>query len=115
LERVNDQMTIARREVLVDELLSWPGVTVGPHRFGGIEFLFEGKEIGHLHGDYLVDLLLPKSKRDEAVATELAQPHHMYPDSGWVSIYLKSDKDIIKAVELLHLKYEYLMKNRNGS
>jgi hypothetical protein len=39
-----------------------------PHRFGGVEFSFEGKEIGYLHGDYFVDLLLPKSKRDEMVA-----------------------------------------------
>jgi hypothetical protein len=99
----------------LDELLSWTGVTVQDHRYGGIEFIFEGKEIGHIHGDYLIDLFLPKSKRDEVVANGFAQPHHMYPDSGWVSVYLKSDKDIIKAVELLHFKYEYLMKNRNGS
>ncbi|NHN32651.1 luciferase domain-containing protein [Paenibacillus agricola] len=44
-----------------------------PHRYGGFEFLFEGKEIGHLHGDHLVDLLLPKSKRDEWVTSRRAE------------------------------------------
>jgi hypothetical protein len=105
-------MAINRREALVGELLLWPGVTVQPHRFGGIEFLFDGTEIGHLHGDHLVDLLLPKSIRDEMVATGSAEPHHMYPESGWMSVYLKSDSDMIKAVELLRFKYERLMKKR---
>ncbi|WP_141432478.1 luciferase family protein [Bacillus sp. 03113] len=98
-----------RKEVLIDEFLSWPGVTQKPHRFGGIEFLFEGKEIGHIHGNHLVDLLLPKSKRDEAVADGSAQPHHMYPDSGWVSVYLKSDTDMVNAIKLMRFKYEYLI------
>lgn len=105
-------MTSSRREVLVDELLTWAGVTMGPHRFGGIEFLLEGKEIGHLHGDNLVDLLLSKSKRDEVVAAGLAQPHHIYPDSSWVSIYLKSDQDINHAIELLRFNYDRI-KNKS--
>jgi hypothetical protein len=89
-----------RKAVLVDELLSWPGVMVQPHRFGGIEFLVEGKEIGHLHGDYLLDLLLPKSNRDELIAAGRAKPHHIFPESGWLSIYLKSEEDIVNAVEI---------------
>ncbi|WP_411829605.1 luciferase family protein [Paenibacillus favisporus] len=107
-------MTISRREVLSEELLSWTGVTVNPHRFGGIEFLYGGKEIGHLHGDHLIDLLLPKSKRDDVVATGLANPHHMFPHSGWVSIHLKSERDMTNAVELLRFKYEYLVKKIDG-
>lgn len=105
-----DQKMTTLREVLIGELLSWPGVTHQPHRFGGIGFLYKGKEIGHLHGDRLVDLLLPKSVRDQAVAAGRAHPHHMYPDSGWVSVYLESDKDISKAVELLRFKYDDLVK-----
>lgn len=104
-----------RKKALVDELLSWPGVTAQSHRFGGTEFLFEGNEIGHLHGDNLVDMPLPKSMRDEMIAAGRAQPHHLFPESGWVSVYLKSDADIVNAVELLHLKYEHLMQKRNES
>jgi hypothetical protein len=33
------------------QLPNWPGVTVEPHRFGGIEFREGRREIGHLHGD----------------------------------------------------------------
>lgn len=105
-------MSTSGKAVLTDELLSWAGVTVQPHRFGGIEFVIEGKEIGHLHGDYLVDLLLPKSERDEWIAAGKAEPHHIYPESGWVSIYLKTEEDVAHAIEILHSKYERMTKGR---
>jgi len=101
-------MMLNVRQMLSDQVLSWPGVTVQPHRFGGIEFLYKGTEIGHLHGDHLVDLLFPKPLRDHLVATGRAQPHHMYPNSGWVSVYITSGDDVAKAMELLRMKYESL-------
>ncbi|MEW9701237.1 luciferase family protein [Paenibacillus sp. SI8] len=100
---------------LIDQLLTWPEVIQQPHRFGGIEFQFRGKEIGHLHGDYLVDLLLPKAVRDQLVASGRAEPHHMFPDSGWVSVYLKSNEDVHRAIELLRLKYEDLVTRQAKS
>jgi hypothetical protein len=105
-------MQTNRKEALTDELLSWPGVTNQLHRFGGIEFLFQVKEIGHLHGDHLVDLLLPKSQRDEWIAAGRAKPHHIFPESGWLSIYLKSEEDVVNAVEILRTKYERMSKGR---
>ncbi|OGX68731.1 MAG: hypothetical protein A2189_02170 [Paenibacillus sp. RIFOXYA1_FULL_44_5] len=106
-------MSLSVRQVFIDKVHSWSGVTQQPHRFGGIEFLFNGKEIGHLHGDHLVDLLFPKSLRDQLVVTGRAQPHHMYPDSGWVSVYLTSNEDVTKAIELLRFKYDYLVAKRD--
>lgn len=43
-------------EVAKRELLSWPGVTVHDHRFGGLEFRVNGREMGHMHGNELADL-----------------------------------------------------------
>ncbi|WNQ11217.1 DUF5519 family protein [Paenibacillus aurantius] len=97
------------REIISEELSGWPGVTEGPHRFGGIEFQFEGKEIGHLHGDTLLDLPMRKAVRDELVGSGRAKPHHIYPDSGWVSFYLTSEGDAAAAIGLLRLKYEELV------
>ncbi|NIK80592.1 hypothetical protein FHS15_005783 [Paenibacillus castaneae] len=45
-----------------------------------------GNEIVHLHGNRLIDLLMPKSERDRWIEEEKARPHHMNPDSGWVSV-----------------------------
>ena len=36
-----------------DEVVSWEGVTIAPHRFGGIEFRVGRLELGHLHGHRL--------------------------------------------------------------
>jgi hypothetical protein len=97
---------------LTDELLSWAGVTVQPHRFGGIEFQFEGKEIGHLHGDRLFDLLLPKTERDAWIRAGKAEPHHIYPESNWVSIYLKTEEDVTHAIAIIRSKYERMTLRR---
>ena len=64
------------------ELLSWPGVTVAPHRYGGIEFRLGKRELGHLHGDYLADLPFPIRLREGLVAQGRAMPHHILPGCG---------------------------------
>ncbi|WP_201008522.1 luciferase domain-containing protein [Paenibacillus glycanilyticus] len=104
---------MGNKAVLEELLLSWPGVTTGPHRFGGIEFAVNGKEIGHLHGERLVDLLLPKAKRDEAVTTGKARSHHILPESGWVSVYLNTEDDLAHAIELLRFNYERFAQEGN--
>jgi hypothetical protein len=103
-------MTRNASDFIAGQVLAWPGVTRHPHRFGGIEFRCEGKEIGHLHGDRLLDIPFPKTVRDELVGSGRAEPHHRFPDSGWVSFWLKSGEDANKAVELLRLKYNLITK-----
>ncbi len=73
--------TIAAR--ITREISSWPGVTVAPHRFGGVEFRRGRRELGHLHGSRLADLPFPVRVRDELVRDGRADPHHVLPESGW--------------------------------
>ena len=40
-------------EKIKKEILSWPNVTAEQHKFGGIEFLLNKREMGHIHGDRL--------------------------------------------------------------
>ncbi len=84
----------------------WRDVALRPHRFGGTEYLLGRREIGHVHGDSLVDIPFPKKVRDELVTAGRAEPHHILPKSGWVSIYLGQPSDVDRAIELLHLSYE---------
>ena len=84
----------------------WPGVTSGPHRFGGTEWRLGKREIGHIHGDELVDIPFPKRLRDELVAAQQVEAHHVRPDSGWVSLPLRNDEDLKWAVVLLRCAYE---------
>ena len=82
------------------------GITAQPHRFGGTEYRLGRREIGHVHTDYLVDIPFPKQVRDELVAAGRAEPHHILPKSGWVSIYLNREADVERAIELLRFSFE---------
>jgi len=98
---------------IIDTLLTWEGMESHPHRFGGVEIRIGKREIGHLHGDSLVDIPFPKKIRDEIVAAGEASPHHILPESGWVSYYLKEDGDVEKAIDLLQRSYQIALKQKN--
>ena len=98
---------------ITKEVTSWNGVASQPHRFGGVEYVIGKREIGHIHGDHLVDIPFPKRIRDELIATRRAQPHHILPDTGWVSFYLKQEADVEKAIALLYESYEIAMKQKS--
>ncbi len=91
---------------IVQTLLAWEGVTQHPHRFGGIEFRLGTREIGHIHGDWLVDIPFPTKVRDEVVANGQAEAHHILPNSGWISRYLRQPDDVETAITLLGRSYE---------
>jgi hypothetical protein len=63
-----------------EALLSWPQVEAHPHQFGGTEYRIGKREIGHIHGDWLVDIPFPTKVRAENVAAGRAEPHHILPD-----------------------------------
>ncbi len=87
-------------------LQGWSGITSQPHRFGGTEYRLGRREIGHIHGDSLVDIPFPKNARNELVTAGRAEPHHILPDSGWVSVYLRQASDVDRAIELLRFSFE---------
>jgi hypothetical protein len=99
--------TIARALDEIDRtVLRWPGVTKGLHRFGGTEYRLGGYELGHVHGNGLLDMPLTKSLREQLVSDGRTKPHHIYPNSGWISFYIHSEGDTANAVALLRLAYE---------
>jgi len=93
-------------EAIVREVSSWPGVTVGRHRFGGTEFRHGRRELGHLHGNRLADLPFPLLVRNDLVMAGRAQPHHIHPESGWVSCYIRDASDVDRVVALFRLNYD---------
>jgi luciferase-like monooxygenase len=103
---------MSARERIAEAVLAWPGVEQASHRFGGIEFRLGRRELGHLHGDALVDLPFPRRVRDELVAQGRARPHHVLPDSGWVSFWIESPDDVEQAIWLLRLAYERALAAR---
>lgn len=87
---------------IVAEVGSWDGVDTGPGRFGSTRFLLGRRELGHLHGDSLLDLPLPPARKRELLE-EGGVDQHRYtpPKSGWVSLRIESEQDVATALELL--------------
>jgi hypothetical protein len=104
-EFMTDQ-TMGAGERIAAAVRSWPEVEVGPHRFGGVEFRLGRRELGHLHGDRIADLPFPRRVRDELIAAGRARPHHVLPDSGWVTFPIREPDDVDRALELFRLSYE---------
>jgi hypothetical protein len=94
------------------EVLSWAGTTAEPHRFGGIEFRVNHHEMGHLHGSRQADLPFPVRVRRELVAAGRASLHHMLPDTGWVTYYIRGNEDVPAVVELFRMNYDRLTISR---
>jgi Family of unknown function (DUF5519) len=93
---------------------SWPGVSAGPHRFGGVEFRFGRRELGHLHGDRIADLPFPRRVRDQLIATGQARPHHVLPQSGWVTVPIDETDSVEHVIDLFRLSYDRARRARAG-
>ena len=92
-------------QLIEQAVASWPGVTVAPHRFGGVEFRVGRRELGHLHGS-IADLPFPRRVRDELIAAGRARPHHVLPDSGWVTVPMRTSAEASGVIELFRQNYE---------
>lgn len=84
---------------------SWPGVTTHEHRFGGLEFRVGRRELGHLHRS-IADLPFPRRIRDELIAAGRARPHHILPDSGWVTVPFRTSADVENVIALFRQNYD---------
>lgn len=109
-------MTIrGARSEIEQAVLAWAGVSSHPHQFGGTEYRIGNREIGHIHGDHLVDIPFPTAVRNEVVAAGLAEPHHILPNSGWISVHIRAAGDVSRAVELLKRSYDIAAKQKGLS
>jgi Family of unknown function (DUF5519) len=110
----NDQSTpvATRGERIVHEVTSWPGITTDSGEFGETEFPLDGRAIGHVHGSHMADIPFPRRVRDELVRDGRTGPHHVHPDSGWTTKYIRTDGDADEVVELLRINYDRITARR---
>jgi hypothetical protein len=94
------------KEKIVKEVTGWPGVEAQVHRFGGTEFTLGRRELGHVHGDYQADIPFPMNVRNQLIAEGRAEPHHVLPKSGWITLRFRNADDVEKAIGLFRLSYD---------
>jgi hypothetical protein len=92
-------------EIVRQAVEKWEGLTTHDHRFGGVEFRLGRRELGHLHRSF-ADLPFPRRIRDELVQAGRARPHHILPESGWVTVPMRTAREVQSVIELLRENYE---------
>ncbi len=106
-------------DALVGEVANWEGVELATEpRFGGPMFQLGRRQLGHLHdaGDRgaFADIPLPRTIRDELIAAGRARPHSAMPDSGWLTVPVRTAADLAGAVEVFRLAYDRARRKRPG-
>src|SRR5215467_13597168 len=96
---------------VMDEVLSWSGVSMHPERFGGNAFRVDSAEVGHIHHGGAVHIPFPRAVHDELLARGLAEIHPYAPETGMVSFQVQNGEDVKHALWLMRLSYlRYALK-----
>jgi hypothetical protein len=98
-------------DALVGEVANWEGVELATEpRFGGPMFQLGRRQLGHLHDagerGAFADIPLPRAVRDELIEAGRARPHSAMPDSGWLTVPVRTAADLTTAVDVFRLAYE---------
>ena len=104
-------------DALVGEVGNWADVEVVPEpRFGGPAFQLGRRQLGHLHDagerGAFADIPLPRTVRDELIAAGRARPHSAVPDSGWLTVPVRTAADLAGAVEVFRTASERARRKR---
>ena len=91
------------------EVLSWAGTCTCLHKYGGLQFNFLGKEIGHIHSNGILDIRFNRQTKHQLMRDGKIEDHHVFASSGWISFSIKKRNDCTYAKELLRMSY--LRKN----
>lgn len=95
-------------EELVDVAVDWPGVTLGPHSYDGVEFHLDDYEFGHAHyGWESLHINYPRRMRDALVEEGRTGRHQYFSNSGWTNRQIETSEDLEAGVWLLRLSYLY--------
>lgn len=93
----------------MDEIVqTWKGITAVDHRMGGRSYLFEGKEIGHIHWNGNLDIRFGRELTSELVASGLVQRHAFVPAS-FITFKVEQAHDLPFALSLLQFAYLRLL------
>jgi hypothetical protein len=104
-----------RAERIRREVTAWPGATTAAGEYGETDFVVGHRSIGHVHGGHQADIPFPRRIRDELVAAGRTGPHHVHPDSGWTTLYIRTDADAEEAIELLRINYDRVTQRPEAS
>lgn len=99
-------MSIRTERSIAEVVGTWPGVSTGDNGREGMQFLYGKVELGHMHGNHVVHLPMPKAIRNELIEAGRATAHPVLPESGWVQRLIASAADTEDVIALFRMNYE---------
>lgn len=105
------QVFFTNRELLnymddiTEKVGGWQNITISTHKYGGTQFNFGDVELGHLHGNGLLDVLLNREVKTELMKNQNILDHHTFKNSGWISFLIRRSDDRALAIEILERAY----------
>lgn len=95
---------------ITDAVTAWPGVTTaGPGERGEFQFLVDGHEIGHLHGDRVAHFSFKRKLGSELRAQGRVTKHPITDAPGLAARRIETQDDVVDVVALMRLNYERLI------
>jgi Family of unknown function (DUF5519) len=89
------------------EVTSWPGVDAGPGPRGEYGFRVGGRELGHLHGDYVAHFSFPKKVGVDLREQKRVVDHPVFPGKpGFAARAIRDQADVLDVIALMRLNYE---------
>lgn len=86
------------------ETLKWTGITTSVHSMGGIAFRHNRKEIGHIHWNGDLDLVLDRNLTEHLLKIEGIKQHRFVPDTA-ITFPVNHADDLEFALALLRFSY----------
>lgn len=87
------------------EVLGWDNTSIGLHKYGGTQYNYKGKEIGHIHSNGILDIRLSRKIKNQLMAEGRIDNHHIFENTGWISFYIRHQSDNAYAKKLLKIAY----------
>ncbi len=75
-------------------LRSHDGVRVVYHKYGGLEYRKNNREICHMHGDGLIDIRTTRAQKKEGLTSGYARNHHVLPETGMISFQIENEDSL---------------------
>jgi hypothetical protein len=68
----------------------------------------------HFHGDNYFDARLSKEDQSKILDEGKAEHHQFAPEAGWVTVKIRSERDLDNAREVIHLAYSRAKRIRES-
>jgi len=104
---VSDRPVLNYIDDIEDTVLSWDHTSLHIHKFGGTQFNFKDKEIGHIHGNGLLDVPFSRAIKEQLIleSNGRVKEHHIFKKSGWISLQVQNALDKELAIRILMRSY----------